>query len=289
MTAYAIAGLVPHTGTVEARELLLHNVDLLDTSNSDLPRLLGTELAMIFQDPMSSLTPTVKIGTQLTEAVRHHKRMRAKDARNLALRTLRDVHIPAPERVYRQYPHQLSGGMRQRVMIAMALISGASLIIADEATTSLDVTIQAQILRVLRELRDVHSTSMLFISHDIGVIREIADRVIVMYGGQVVEELAVSGLDQPEHPYTKALLSAIPTLDSDRPTSVAQTTGVSTSDLAVSHVGCPFSARCPLARDQCKVVRPPLERTKRGRVACWVVNDPSQADADRGGTLSCQV
>ena len=215
MTAAGIAGLVPHPGTVETDELVLKGFDLSQSSEVK-DRVLGTEIGIVFQDPLSSLTPTLRIGTQMVEAVRYHHQLSRTESRRLAAQKLREVQMPGVDRVLKQYPSQLSGGMRQRVMIAMALMTGASLLIADEPTTSLDVTTQSEILRLLEELSERLGISILFITHDLSVVEEFCHRVMVMKDGEIVEELATSALSEGTHPYTRMLWSSVPTAIHDR-------------------------------------------------------------------------
>lgn len=213
MTALAIAGLVPHPGVVSVEALTFAGRDLAAPDAEAQRDALGTAMAMVFQNPLSSLTPTMRIGAQLREGLRRRSGMPPTEVRCLVLQALKDVQLPAPERIMRLYPHELSGGMRQRVVIAMALVGGASLLIADEPTTALDVTIQRQILDLLAELKRTRGLSTIFISHDLGVVSEICDRVLVMNRGEVVEELARGGFKSARHSYTRSLLAAVPSLD----------------------------------------------------------------------------
>ena len=270
LTALAIAQLVPYPGTVTARVLCLRGEDLRHAS----PRVLGTEVAMIFQDPMSSLNPALRIGLQLIEASQVHRGLDRAAAWQMAVARMRDVHIPAPEARMRQYPHEFSGGMRQRAMIAMALMNAPSLIIADEPTTALDVTVQAQIIDVLHEINRTHGAAVLLISHDIGVIAEICTRVLVMYAGRIVEDADLATiLRAPAHPYAQALIAAVPTLDLDRARPMDAIPG-RPPDLDALPVGCAYAPRCPLAIARCRTEEPPLEDLPGGRrVACWVARD----------------
>lgn len=216
VTASAIARLVPRPGMIEAGRLELDGTDLAGDVNPELRRVLGTQVATVFQNPMSALTPTMRIGAQMCESIRHHTDLSRGQARAAALQALAEVQITGSERVLKMYPHQLSGGMRQRVVIAMGLMTKPSLLIADEPTTALDVTIQQQILRLLRRLQSEHDMATLFISHDFGVVREVCDRVLVMYQGEIVERLHVADLDSASHPYTRRLLAAVPSVDQPR-------------------------------------------------------------------------
>lgn len=271
MTALSIAQLVPYPGLLSADALELHGEDLLRMPPGRVQRLMGTDVAMIFQDPMSSLNPALRIGTQLTEAPRYHRHLSQKEAFELALKRMADVHIPAPEARLKQYPHEFSGGMRQRAMIAMGLMNKPSLIIADEPTTALDVTIQAQIIDVLREINREFGTAIILISHDIGVIMEICARVLVMYGGRIVEDIKTTELmTARKHPYAEALMSAVPMLDADRHKPLASIPG-RPPDLDKLPPGCAFAPRCPYVQERCKASVPPLENAGDGhRMACFV-------------------
>ncbi|MGQ0548530.1 MAG: dipeptide/oligopeptide/nickel ABC transporter permease/ATP-binding protein [Armatimonadota bacterium] len=274
LTALALAHLVPYPGVVSARTLELRGVDLLRIGSRGLHETLGTNLAMIFQDPLSSLNPALRVGGQLIEAPLAHGLLDASAARRRAVALMRDVHIPAPEMRMRQYPHEFSGGMSQRAMIAMALMRSPSLIIADEPTTALDVTVQAQIIDVLQEVNQRHGTAIVLISHDIGVISEICSRVLVMYAGRVVEDADVKTLlRDPAHPYTQALIAAVPGLEGDRAQPLAAIPG-RLPDLDAIPPGCAFAPRCPFAVDRCRTDLPLLEEfADDRRVACWVARD----------------
>ncbi|WP_432843647.1 dipeptide/oligopeptide/nickel ABC transporter permease/ATP-binding protein [Dactylosporangium sp. CA-092794] len=216
MTASAIARLVPRPGVVGAGVVELDGTDLAGDLDGALRRVMGTKVATVFQNPMSALTPTMRIGPQMCEGIRHHTGISRGQARDAALQALAEVQITGGERVLSMYPHQLSGGMRQRVAIAMGLMVRPALLIADEPTTALDVTIQQQILRLFQTLQREHDMAILFISHDFGVIREVCDRVLVMHRGEIVERLRVSDLETARHPYTRQLLAAVPSIDHPR-------------------------------------------------------------------------
>jgi oligopeptide/dipeptide ABC transporter ATP-binding protein len=272
MTAMAVAQILPHpasaSGAVE-----IDGRDLDSMGHDEVERLLGSELAVVFQDPMSALNPALTIGEQMTEGVRAHRRLGRREAEELAVARLREVHIPTPERQLRRHPHELSGGMRQRVLIAMALMNEPSILIADEPTTALDVTIQAQIMDVLQEVRTHHRTAIVLISHNLALISQNCDRVLVMYSGRVVEELEGGRLaEAPLHPYTRALLAAVPELGRTDAGALARVPG-EPPDPGMPPAGCPFHPRCPLALERCAVDRPPLTSREPGRrLACHVVN-----------------
>jgi oligopeptide/dipeptide ABC transporter ATP-binding protein len=284
LTALAIAHLVPYPGRVTARAVELGGIHLLRATPRTLDRTLASGLSMVFQDPMSTMNPALRVGLQLIEAPLARRALDRETASRLALARMRDVHIPAPEARMRQYPHEFSGGMRQRAVIAMALMSSPSLIIADEPTTALDVTIQAQIIDLLREVNQNHRTAILLISHDIGVIAEICTRVIVMYAGRIVEDAPLTALlSAPAHPYTQALIAAVPGLQIDRAKPLETIPG-RLPDLDALPAGCAYAPRCPYAVDRCQVDVPPLEEVAAGRrVACWVAREQFAA-AERPAT-----
>ena len=270
VTALSIMGLVPRPpGRIVAGEVRFEGEDLLRLSPARLRELRGARLSMIFQEPMTSLNPAFTVGDQVAEALLRHEKTSRKEAKHNAIEMLRRVRIPSPERRARDYPHRLSGGMRQRVMIAMALACNPRLLIADEPTTALDVTIQAQILELMRALRSELGTAIILITHDLGVIAELADDVIVMYAGKVVERCPVSSLfTEPHHPYTIGLLGSIPRLDlaQQRLSAIEGTV----PDAAAMPAGCRFHARCPFAVNKCREEVPPLLPIEENHfVACW--------------------
>ncbi|WP_202869042.1 dipeptide/oligopeptide/nickel ABC transporter permease/ATP-binding protein [Kribbella antibiotica] len=268
LTALAIAQLIEEPVQVTASRLRFRGTDLLTGSHR---RLLGTSLAMVFQDPMTAFNPVRRIGAQLAEGAREHDGLTRKAAYARAVDRLRSVRIREPERRAGQYPHEFSGGMRQRALIGMGMMGKPALIIADEPTTALDVTVQAQILQLLQEIRLADEVALLLISHDVTVVRAICDRVLVMYAGRIVED--VSSLDRARHPYTRALVAAVPTMETSLDEPLAVIPG-RMPDLADVSVGCAFAARCPLADDHCRQVEPSLETSPDGsRVACWHAND----------------
>jgi len=271
VTSLSIMRLVPNPpGRITAGEIRLEGRNLLDLPESDMRAVRGDDIAMIFQEPMTSLNPVQTVGEQIVEAVQLHRPLSAAAARTHALEMLRLVKIPSPETRLDEYPHQLSGGMRQRVMIAMALACDPKLLIADEPTTALDVTIQAQILDLLRDLRDRTGAAIMLITHDLGVVAELAHRVIVMYAGRIVEEAPVGLLfSDPQHPYTLGLLGSIPRLGSDGDERLTAIEGIVPNPYAPPP-GCRFSPRCPLADAQCRAEQPVLREIAPGhRSACW--------------------
>jgi len=270
VTALSIMGLVPQPpGRIAGGEVLFEGEDLLKCAPQRMRDLRGDKLAMIFQEPMTSLNPAFTVGDQVAETILRHRKASPAEARAQAVEMLRRVRIPSPERRALDYPHQLSGGMRQRVMIAMALACNPQLLIADEPTTALDVTIQAQILELMRTLRAELGTAIVLITHDLGVIAELADEVLVMYAGQVIERCAAGRLfAEPQHPYTVGLLGSIPRLHLEQERLSAIEGFV--PDAAALPAGCRFEPRCPFAIDRCKEEVPPLAEVSRGHhAACW--------------------
>ncbi len=270
VTSLSIMGLVPQPpGRIAGGAVRFAGRDLTQVTPAELRDLRGNRLAMIFQEPMTSLYPAFTIGEQIMEGLIRHKNLSRVQARTRAIEMLRRVNIPAPERRVDDYPHKLSGGMRQRAMIAMALACDPELLIADEPTTALDVTVQAQILDLLRALQRDFGTAILLITHDLGVVAEMADDVVVMYAGQVVEQAPVAALfDQPQHPYTIGLLGSVPRLDRDQDRLDA-IDGTVPDPLRLPP-GCRFSPRCPFVIDQCRAEPPALMPVGADhRVACW--------------------
>ncbi len=263
----SVMRLVAHPGRIAAGRVLLEGRDLLSLSTSEMRAVRGSQVAMIFQEPMTSLNPVHTVGFQITEAMRaHDARASGAELRDRAVEALRRVRIPAPERRFDEYPHQLSGGMRQRVMIAMALACRPRLLIADEPTTALDVTVQAQILDLLRELQEETGMSIILITHDLGVVAEMADEVAVMYAGRVVERASAGALfGDPMHPYTLGLLGSVPRLDEERDTLLA-IEGSVPPPFALPK-GCRFHPRCPFASAECTTEQPPLREVASGHSA----------------------
>ena len=266
----SIMGLLPSTARREG-SIRFGDQELLGPGAPDMSRLWGREMSMVFQNPMVSLNPVMRIGEQIAEPLRIHLGMSRRDARSTAIRLLRDVRIPEPERRVNQYPHELSGGMRQRVMIAIALACGPSLLFADEPTTALDVTVQAQILDLIAEQRAERNMSVILVTHDLGVVAGHTDVIAVMYGGRLVETAPTATLfADMRMPYTEALLASIPRLDQPSHTRLTTIPG-RPPELIDPPPGCPFAPRCAYARDRCREERPPLSPTQdpTHSYACW--------------------
>jgi peptide/nickel transport system ATP-binding protein len=265
ISALSILRLVPQPGKIVGGAIRFENKNLLEASEAQMRSLRGNRISMIFQEPMTSLNPVLTIGRQIAETVALHQRLPWDKAMERAVEMLRLVHISEPEARVRQYPHQLSGGMRQRVMIAMALACNPSVLIADEPTTALDVTIQAQILELVQELKDKLGTAVILITHDLGVVAETAQRVVVLYAGRKVEEATVEELfARPLHPYTRGLMAAIPRLDQAE--RLAEIPGF----VELKATGCSFAPRCARATDQCRAAAPAASEPVKGHfVACW--------------------
>jgi oligopeptide/dipeptide ABC transporter ATP-binding protein len=277
VTSLAIMGLLPPEARVHGR-VAFQGRDLITARPDELRQLRGSQMAMIFQEPMTALNPVMRVGDQIAEALEAHsssdnaggpyspsfgecgeqKRLTHSEARERAIAALREVSIPQPERRWRDYPHQLSGGQRQRVMIAMAIVNRPALLIADEPTTALDVTVQAQILSLLAELRQRLGLAMLFVSHDLAVVGRVSDRIAVMYAGRIVETASSAQLfARPAHPYTRGLIASIPTLKTNRREPLMAIEGAVPSPGALP-AGCSFAPRCPLRTDQCESAMPEL-------------------------------
>jgi peptide/nickel transport system ATP-binding protein len=258
-------------GRIVGGRVMFEGRNLLELPVAEMRRIRGDAISMIFQEPMTSLNPVLTIGRQIAEVVMLHRGLPREAASRQALEALRGVHIPEPERRIRQYPHELSGGMRQRVMIAMALACEPRLLIADEPTTALDVTIQAQILDLLRELTRRTGAAIVLITHDLGVVAEMAQRVVVMYAGRKVEEARVEDLfARPRHPYTRGLLDSMPKLKATTPGQRLVEIPGTVPSLMEPIPGCTFAPRCPLAAERCRRESPPLEEKAPGHwAACW--------------------
>lgn len=268
VTSFSLMQLIEHPGKITRGEVFLNGRDILKLSQSEVENLRGHEMAMIFQEPMTALNPVLTIGYQIDEQVIRHLKLSQKDTKERSIEMLNLVGIPSPEQRYHNYPHQLSGGMRQRAMIAMALSCNPTFLIADEPTTALDVTIQAQILELIQNLQEKFNMSVQFITHDLGVISEISDRVMVMYGGQTCEMASTSEIfANPKHPYTAALLDSIPKLKS-RVKRLPTIEGSVPSPWDLPK-GCPFQNRCPRAKAECVAHKPPLIFNNQHGVACF--------------------
>ncbi|WP_245318202.1 MULTISPECIES: ABC transporter ATP-binding protein [unclassified Mesorhizobium] len=271
VTALSIMRLLPKlSAKTVGGEVRFHGRNLLDLSEREMRRIRGDKIAMIFQDPMTSLNPVYTVGRQIAEAVQIHTGASRSEALAKAAEMLRLVRIADPERRVNDYPHEMSGGMRQRAMIAMALACSPELLIADEPTTALDVTIQAQILRLIVDLKDRTGTSVMFITHDLGVVAETCQRVIVMYAGRIVEQATVTDLfDRPMHPYTKALMRSVPDRRRGNERRLPEILGIVPS-LREPIVGCSFAPRCPFATEVCREKTPVLkEYAADHAAACW--------------------
>ena len=272
VSVQSLLGLIPiPPGEIASGSAAYRDRDLLKMAEPELEKVRGKEIAMIFQDPMTSLNPVLTIGKQITESLEKHMRMDHDVAVRRAVELLEWVGLPDPARRLGNYPHQFSGGMRQRVMIAMALACGPTILIADEPTTALDVTIQAQIVELVKRLRQEVGMAMIWITHDLGVVAGLADRVIVMYAGFIVEEADVESLyEDPRHPYTLALLAALPRVDRRRHERLNSIPGAPPNLLVAPH-GCPFAPRCERVIEHCQTENPRLEAVApHHRIACWV-------------------
>lgn len=269
--SFSVMGLIDSPGKISSGKILFHNTDLTKQSRDNMRKMRGKKIAMIFQEPMTALNPVLTIGFQIIEQIRTHEDITKAEALNRAVELLKKVGIPAPEKRVHNYPHQLSGGMRQRAMIAMALSCNPELLIADEPTTALDVTIQAQILDLLQELKEDYNMAIQFITHDLAVVSEIADNVMVMYAGRVVEYgPAEDVFNSPKHPYTLGLLNSIPSLD----VKDTRLTPIEGSVPALDDLpnGCRFQNRCPSVTKSCTEAEPALEVVEdKHKVACFEV------------------
>ena len=282
VTAQTILGLTRAPNATITGSVEFDGRDLTELNDDQLREVRGKRIAMIFQDPMTSLNPVYRVGDQIVEMIRAHQNVSKSEARETAIDLLRSVGIPNPERRVRDYPHEFSGGMRQRVMIAMALALDPDVLIADEPTTALDVTVQAQILRLLDTLNRERGLAVVLITHDLGVVAEIADRVAVMYAGQIVEDATLDGLFyDPQHPYTWGLLGSIARLDQERPERLAQIAGMPPS-LLNPPTGCRFAARCPHEFDKCS--EPPPLRGDHGD-RCWLELDKARTLREVDGRI----
>lgn len=274
VTAQIIMKLNPMPpARIKSGELTLDGIDIVATPEDAMQKIRGKEVSMIFQDPMTSLNPTMQVGKQIVEAIKHHQNMKDDEAQALAIEMLKKVQIPNAEERAKQYPHQYSGGMRQRAMIAMALSCNPKLLIADEPTTALDVTIQAQIIDLLSDIRKELNTAIILITHDLGVVANLADRVAVMYAGKVVETGTAKDIFyRPSHPYTEALLSSLPKHDTDKGDVLVSIPGTP-PDLIQPPKGCAFASRCTKCMKICKEKQPPVFKVDEGHESsCWLLH-----------------
>lgn len=272
MTSLSIMDLTPASVSLKSGKILLKDKDLTAMRKNERRKVRGKEIAMIFQEPMTSLNPVYTIGYQIVEMIRNHQNMTKKQAYQHALNMLQLVGIPRADEILHEYPHQLSGGMRQRVMIAMVLSCSPEILIADEPTTALDVTIQAQILELMKSLQEEMNMSIILITHDLGVVAEMCDRVVVMYAGEIVEESEVHELfENPKHPYTKGLLESLPDVDEDREyLSSIKGTVPSPSEMPE---GCRFAPRCAFASEKCQEDPPVFRVNQKSSCKCWLFED----------------
>jgi len=270
LTGAAIIGLLEPPGRIAGGEILLEGRRIDKLPHEEMRKLRGRHIGAIFQDPLTSLNPLYTVGRQLVETIRTHLPLNEEQARDRAISLLADTGIPAPEARFDQYPHQFSGGMRQRVVIALALAAEPKLIVADEPTTALDVSIQAQIIALLKKVCREHGAAVMLVTHDMGVIAETCDRVAVMYAGRIVEIGPVADvIHRPAHPYTVGLMGSIPAMDEDRE-RLLQIDGAMPRLNAIP-AGCAFNPRCPRVFDRCRVERPDLAEAGATRAACWLL------------------
>ncbi len=274
VTAQTIMKLNPMPpARIKSGKLILDGIDIVNTSEEDMQKIRGKEVSMIFQDPMTCLNPTMQVGKQIVEAIKHHQKLSKEEAEAKAIEMLKKVQIPNAEERAKQYPHQFSGGMRQRAMIAMALSCNPKLLIADEPTTALDVTIQAQIIDLLAEVRKEIDTAIILITHDLGVVASLADRIAVMYAGKVVETGTSDDIFyNPSHPYTSALLNSLPKHDTNKEDTLTSIPGTP-PDLLMPPQGCGFASRCDKCMKICKEKQPPVFKVGEGHEAsCWLLH-----------------
>ena len=267
VTSMSILRLLADTARIKNGKIEFEGTDLTKVSDKQMREIRGQKIAMVFQDPMSSLNPLIPVGKQVAEMIHvHHPEMKRDELQAATLELFREVRIPEAEKRLKSYPHEFSGGMRQRVMIAMALANHPDLLIADEPTTALDVTIQHQILKQMRSLQEEYGTSIIFITHDLGVVAELCDRVVVLYGGLVMEEAEINDLfENPLHPYTMGLLASIPG---------------SPPDMTKPPKGCPFASRCQFARNICAAECPPFVQVGSRQARCWLLQPDAPAEGN---------
>lgn len=273
VTVQTVMKLIPMPpGEIKKGEILFKGKDIVKFNEKSMRDIRGGEIGMIFQDPMTSLNPTMTVGRQIAEGIIAHRGVKKKEAMEMALKMLEAVHIPNAHKRINEYPHQFSGGMRQRVVIAIALACNPDLLIADEPTTALDVTVQAQILDLMKELKEKSNTAIILITHDLGVVADIAQRVAVMYGGEIMEEAKVEDIfKNPRHPYTWGLIKSIPRLDIDSKKEKLMSIDGTPPDLFSPPIGCPFAPRCEYAMEICKKEKPIFaDKGESHKVACWL-------------------
>lgn len=274
VTSMSILKLLADTAKIKEGRIIFEDENLVKVSKKKMQKIRGEEIAMIFQDPMSSLNPLITVGKQVAEMITvHHPEKKKDEIKKEVLELFKMVRIPEPEKRYNAYPHEFSGGMRQRVMIAMAFANRPKLLIADEPTTALDVTIQDQILKQMRRMQQEFGTSIMFITHDLGVVAELCDRVVVMYGGLVMETASIEEIfEEPKHPYTLGLLASIPKMNQDKEERLVPIPG-SPPDMTKPPKGCPFAPRCAYARNICADELPEFTEISKGHESrCWMLD-----------------
>lgn len=286
VTANSIMKLLPMPPAFyKSGQIFFEGEDIVKKSEKEMQKIRGDKISMIFQDPMTSLNPTMKVGKQIVEGIIKHHGLSKDEAKKKAIEMLDLVAVPQPEKRVNQYPHEFSGGMRQRVMIALAMVSNPELLIADEPTTALDVTVQAQILDLMKQIQDKYGTSIILITHDLGVVADMSDRVIVMYGGKLMEEGTTHEIfKNPKHPYTRKLLDSVPRLDMDRSESLHSIAGTP-PDLYKPPKGCPFFERCDEAMVICKDHMPEKEYHTNSHYSCCWLNHPMAKGATEGSEI----
>ena len=281
VTSMSVLRLLADTARIKSGKVEFEGADLTKVSDRQMREIRGQKIAMVFQDPMSSLNPLIPVGKQVAEMIRvHHPDIESDELKEKTLQLFKDVRIPEAEKRLKAYPHEFSGGMRQRVMIAMALANHPDLLIADEPTTALDVTIQHQILKQMRALQQEYGTSIIFITHDLGVVAELCDRVVVMYGGLVMEQADIYDLfENPLHPYTMGLLASVPGLNKDKNERLQSIPG-SPPDMTRPPKGCPFASRCAYARNICAQECPPFVEVGSRSARCWLLQPDAPAEGN---------